>query len=247
MLRSDDRPRLLVSVRDMAEAQAALAGGCDVLDIKEPARGSLGRAGDATVEAIVDQCRHTRGDAVPISAAMGELCETENDAAAARRPADDERLSYLKLGLAGAPPDWRARLAAWAAPVGHDRFVAVAYADATRAGAPPVTAVLRWAMSHGVAGCLIDTCVKDGRGLFDWLGRDELRRVIGAAREAGLFVALAGSLAACELDQAVGLGPDVIAVRGAACAGRSRTGAIGASRVAGLKRGLVERSAVARV
>src|SRR5579872_3508444 len=46
-------PRLLVSVRNLAEAESALAGGCDILDIKEPAHGAMGMADVATIAAIV--------------------------------------------------------------------------------------------------------------------------------------------------------------------------------------------------
>ena len=45
--------RLLVSVRSAAEAEAALLGGADVIDVKEPDRGPLGRADDAVIAAVV--------------------------------------------------------------------------------------------------------------------------------------------------------------------------------------------------
>src|SRR5258708_39763272 len=45
--------QLLVSVRTVAEAEAALAGGCDVLDIKEPNRGAMGMADPATIATVV--------------------------------------------------------------------------------------------------------------------------------------------------------------------------------------------------
>ena len=41
------RSRLLVSVRSAAEAEIALHGGADLIDVKEPTRGSLGRADGA--------------------------------------------------------------------------------------------------------------------------------------------------------------------------------------------------------
>ena len=37
--------RLLVSVRSAAEARAALSGGADIIDAKEPSLGSLGAVG----------------------------------------------------------------------------------------------------------------------------------------------------------------------------------------------------------
>jgi uncharacterized protein (UPF0264 family) len=65
------RPQLLVSVRDVAEAEAALAGGADIIDIKEPRRGALGMA-DAAMIAEIVACVDRR---VPVSAALGELRE----------------------------------------------------------------------------------------------------------------------------------------------------------------------------
>ena len=46
---SNETPGLLVSVRSAAEALSALAGGADVIDVKEPNRGSLGAADDETI------------------------------------------------------------------------------------------------------------------------------------------------------------------------------------------------------
>src|SRR5262249_54204912 len=63
--------RLLVSVRSAAEAVSALDGGADIIDIKEPERGSLGRADNATMTAILDAVSGRK----PVSAACGELLE----------------------------------------------------------------------------------------------------------------------------------------------------------------------------
>ncbi|MFO1092588.1 MAG: (5-formylfuran-3-yl)methyl phosphate synthase [Planctomycetaceae bacterium] len=63
------RPRLLVSVRNADEAIAALAGGADIIDVKEPRRGPLGMA-DANIVADIVACA---GDRAPVSAALGEV------------------------------------------------------------------------------------------------------------------------------------------------------------------------------
>jgi uncharacterized protein (UPF0264 family) len=62
---------LLVSVRSAAEAEAALAGGAALIDVKEPARGSLGRADEAVIRAVLGAVAGRR----PVSAALGELAE----------------------------------------------------------------------------------------------------------------------------------------------------------------------------
>ena len=45
--------RLLVSVRSEEEARAALAGGADIIDAKEPSRGALGAVEIGVLREIV--------------------------------------------------------------------------------------------------------------------------------------------------------------------------------------------------
>lgn len=93
-------PRLLVSVRDCVEAQAALDGGADIIDVKDPGTGPLGFAGFETI------CRISRlvDDRVPVSAAFGECCDWQGTATGQFRfPQKPLRHgpSLGKLGLAG--------------------------------------------------------------------------------------------------------------------------------------------------
>src|SRR5262249_8500279 len=114
------------------------------------------------------------------------------------------------------------------------RAAAVAYADAVRAAAPPPVAVVDFARRYGrrsrVRAVLFDTFHKDGSTLLDWLPGEELPGMVGTCRSAGVKVALAGSLAAREIDRLGGVRPDWFAVRGAACDG-GRDGAVSEQRV----------------
>src|SRR5262245_15500947 len=60
--------RLLVSVRSAVEARTALDGGADIIDIKEPSHGSLGRANDRTIQEIIGVVKGRR----LVSVALGE-------------------------------------------------------------------------------------------------------------------------------------------------------------------------------
>ena len=60
---------LLVSVRSLEEAKAAFESGAALIDVKEPAHGSLGHANSGVIEEIVAYVAGRR----PVSAAMGEL------------------------------------------------------------------------------------------------------------------------------------------------------------------------------
>src|SRR4051812_283713 len=83
---------LLVSVRSPAEAEAALAGGAAIIDVKEPDNGALGRAASEVLAGVLAVVAGRR----PVSAALGELLEPEGDL-----PAELARLAYVKWGLAG--------------------------------------------------------------------------------------------------------------------------------------------------
>ena len=71
---------LLVSVRSVEEARAAVEGGCAVLDVKEPSRGPLGMADPQVIRDTVE-CGRAAG--VTTSMALGEVVEWTDESAAA--------------------------------------------------------------------------------------------------------------------------------------------------------------------
>lgn len=230
---------LLVSVRNLAEAEAALAGGAAIVDIKEPDRGPLGAAADGTVAAIGARV----AGRVPWTVACGELVETVGDEQSWR-----SRLEFWS-GSAGGPPsgvkvgpagisaaDWCREFPRFAAVLpAETRAIAVAYADWERAAAPPPDAIIGAASATpGCRAILIDTFDKRGPPLFAAATRGLLAGWLASARAAGLTTAVAGRLSLRSLALAAGLGADVVAVRGAACL-RGRTGPVCRRRVAALR------------
>jgi uncharacterized protein (UPF0264 family) len=225
------RARLLVSVRSVAEAAAALEGGADLIDIKEPARGPLGRADDSTIGDIVRFVAGRR----PVSAALGELTD---------RPAiPDHGLAYVKWGLAGCRKgmDWRNILANMLQALTPSmRPVVVGYADWACAGAPALDDVVGFAREWPGAGILIDTYDKGHHAqgerftLLDWLSAPSIVRICRQCRAAGLPIALAGSLRPEDIAVLKEAAPDWFAVRGAACENGDRAAVVNASRVQAL-------------
>lgn len=222
--------RLLVSVRDPQEARVALAAGADLIDIKEPSLGSLGRASDEVIAAVLREVAGRR----PVSIALGEL----RDWLAA--PAT-ETLSFAKLGLAGcaAFADWPVHWAQALQSVVPSRCaVAVIYADWRAAEAPPPQDVLTAARQLGCGAVLVDTYNKRAGGLLDHWRIDEVRQLIAEARAAGMLAVIAGSLNADTVPQIAPLLPDYVAVRGAVCRG-GRDGPLDGRMIEGLREHLI--------
>ncbi|MDB5386023.1 MAG: hypothetical protein JWM11_1669 [Planctomycetaceae bacterium] len=217
-------PRLLVSVRNSDEARAAIAGGCDILDIKEPHRGSLGMA-DPDVTAQIIETTRNLDRSLPVSAALGEVVDWSigpNGISAV--PSCFEDCTFLKIGCAGlrSQPEWRTELSETRQAVTSSlsnppSWVAVAYADWEAADAPKVSDVVRAALHDKCCGVLIDTFTKSNRWLLDWITLNELHAIADQVHSHGLFLALAGSLNAADLPRLKPVDVDILAIRGAAC------------------------------
>jgi uncharacterized protein (UPF0264 family) len=221
--------RLLVSVADPSEARAALAGGADVIDAKQPRRGALGPVPPGVLVAI----HQAVGAARPLSAALGDA----RDAAAIERAAGVAArggAAFVKVGFAPGVTERRARWLAAAARsgAGGSGVVLVGYADWRRAESLAPERVVAVAASADAAGVLLDTAFKD-EPLFALESPERVGAWVAAAHAAGLFAAVAGSLSGSDFATVRALGADLVGVRGAACVG-GRTGRVSAARVAAL-------------
>ncbi len=222
-------PNLLVSVRSPEEAEAALAGGAHVIDVKEPNHGSLGRADDQTIRAVLKVVDDRR----PVSAALGELVDSFS-------PMRDPRLSFVKWGLTGCRRNsWKMRLSHELSLAGNPKTVVVAYADWQCAQAPTLDDVVKFACQKPGNVLLVDThCKEPGTlhkearpTLLDWITPEDIRALCVQCRAADVRVALAGCLGLAEIERLRVAAPDWFAVRGAVCDENRRQGVIDAAKV----------------
>jgi uncharacterized protein (UPF0264 family) len=242
--------RLLISVSNAAEASAALAGGADVIDAKDPSAGALGAVSPDVLRQI---CTVVAGTRV-VTAAIGDAAD---DAAIERTAATFAvaGAALVKVGFAGISAADRIEELLTAAIRGarsgllsgpsldddamrpkadHTGVIAVAYADAERVGSIAPTVLIHIAARVGAAGVLLDTADKTAPGLRELVAPAALARWVAAAHEARLSAALAGKLSAADLALVREAGADIAGVRGAACEG-GRSGRISAEKVAVLR------------
>jgi (5-formylfuran-3-yl)methyl phosphate synthase len=248
-------PQLLVSVRSASEANAASAGGCQILDVKEPSLGSLGKADNVVIEQILQAGRSA---GIQVSAALGEVTDYStlqgSDDSDQRLPESLSELSFTKLGLAGLSRDrnwatrWQDTMSLLTDSFAKDSFakdrpgslhqwVAVIYADWERAAAPSPDAIVDCVLSSslstetGIAGVLVDTWSKDSGRLLDALDVEQLRGLSTAVQRSGRFFAVAGRLTSSMLPALTSVRPDIVAIRSAACRNEDRTSTIDESAV----------------
>jgi len=227
---------LLVSVRDAAEAQAAVRGGASIIDVKEPNHGPLGFAGIQCVREVLRSVK----ESAPVSVALGEATDWLSDNATSCSPLHGERNggqiggpTFTKLGLSGLRQDdwqeqWVAARRACDSIFAHgcNSWVAVAYADFEEADCPSPERVLEAAINSDCRVFLIDTFNKSSVGTLECLGAHELSRLRQIATSHNLLFALAGQLKAPELSAARLVNPDIVAVRGAVCSQQNRRASV---------------------
>ncbi len=226
--------KLLVSVRNATEAIAAIHGLADIIDVKEPAHGSLGCATPQTIAEVAIIVR-SQSDTTPppLSLALGELDEwREDDRADLRAAIATSRPDFLKLGLSGAShlqntDSWIRHWQSIRESIsGPQTWVAVAYADHKNADSPTAESVLHAAIETRCGILLIDTYSKDGTSLLDHLTLNQLLAIRHATSEHGLQLALAGRVTLSHLNVLLNIQPDIIAVRGAVCENGNRKSSV---------------------
>ena len=210
--------KLLISVRNAQEAKLVRDAGVDWIDLKEPQAGALGRSDLAEARAVAELL----GDHPQRSAALGELCDLEEQIAF------EFALLFpvLKVGLRClGSEDWLNPFELLSTQLRErgSELIPVAYADWSICDSPGLKDVLKVAQRVSASHLLIDTYVKDGRGLLDWLTLEDIERVIDTAREFKCGIVLAGSLKATDAPPLLMLQPAALAVRGAVC--QSKTSA----------------------
>ena len=223
--------RLLVSVRNAVEAAAALAGGADIIDAKEPLNGPLGAVSADVLGGIVAAV----GRAVPVSAALGDADDV--DVVARAGSARRAGVTFVKVGLAGSRrrPGLTEDVFMLARSIEQPALVLVAYADFDVADAPTPAELLTIADHVNPAGILLDTFDKAGPGLTSLMPACTLAAFVSRAKARGRFVAVAGKLTLEDLETVHDVGADVAGLRGAACDG-GRCGVVTAERVTALRR-----------
>lgn len=222
--------RLLLTCTDAGEAALARRAGADLVDVKDPRRGSLGAPRPSDVRSVARRL----GGSLPVSVALGDGPHRAAELERRVRAYLPAGPSILKLGLAGTGREEAAALLSGlvgllAREAPGAGLAAVGFADGPPPG-PPVEALPALAAAAGCRAVMLDTRSKGGPGALERLGLRRLEAWTAAAHEAGLLAALAGGVGRDQLALLPPLGVDVVGVRGAACVAGRRTGRLAPAR-----------------
>jgi len=218
---------LLASVASPDEIEAAVSGGADIIDLKDPARGALGAWELPRIREAVARLAGRR----PVSATVGDLPMAPALVAGAAESVAAAGAGIVKVGMFEG--DRTACIAALAPLARRARVVAVLFADRD-----PDAGLLPLLARVGFFGVMLDTADKSAGSLRAHADDAAIACFTAAARVCGLYAGLAGSLEVADIAPLLAAAPDFLGFRRALCAGRERNGVLDAGAVAAVRAAL---------
>ena len=216
--------KLLISPTDEKEAAEAIAGGADIIDVKNPKEGSLG----ASFPWVIKQIRAITPPNVELSCTLGDVSDHPGVMALAALGAASTGVDYIKTGLQGvrtkedAVNMMKTISRAIREHNSQIRVVVVGYADAKRAESVNPMEIPEIAHEANLDIAMLDTAVKDDKNIFEFLSKEQLRSFVEKSHRYGLLAAIAGSLHKEDLLVISDLGAEIVGLRGAACTNGDR-------------------------
>lgn len=229
---------LMVSVQNVAEALEAEQGGADVVDVKNLQEALVGSGHPnivRDVRSLIPVEKH-------VSVTLGVVPNQPGTVAMAAYAAAALDATSVKVGFQQA--DYATAVdvlkqAREAMEGFNTKLIGSLFADNMlyEGGLDP-RLMIQLAKDGECDGFLIDTLIKDGRNLFDFIPEPELREMILHGKELGLSTSLSGHLKLDDLDELARVNPDIVGVRGAVCASGDRDRGVAWESVANFKREL---------
>ncbi|MHA2392946.1 MAG: (5-formylfuran-3-yl)methyl phosphate synthase [Promethearchaeota archaeon] len=219
--------KLLISPKTIEEAKIVISANVDFIDCKNPEEGSLG----ANFPWIIREMRNL----IPIdssqllSATIGDFPNLPGSASLAALGAAVSGADIIKVGLKG-PKNINEGIKLMKNVVkavkSHNKEIKVVtagYADFTRIiPSLDFLSIPTIAAESGANIAMLDTYIKDNKGLFDFLNVNQLTEFKEKANQLNLEVALAGNLNISVLSNIKKINPDIIGVRSMVCEGYNR-------------------------
>jgi dihydroneopterin aldolase len=208
--------KMLASVTGADEAEIAVAGGADIVDLKDPRAGALGALPTEMIRHVVASIAGRRAT----SAVCGDLPMVPQTIRAKAEEIAATGVDYVKVGFFPSPA--AAACAEALAPLtGRTKLIAVLFADRG-----PDLGLLPTFAAQGFHGALVDTADKSKGRLLDHLPPQRLPEFVDPAKALGLKTGFSGSLEAPDIPRLLPFGPDFLGFRRALCGDAGRSGAI---------------------
>ncbi len=210
--------RVLVSPANVDEALECIRGGASIIDVKNPAEGSLGANYPWVIKSIADVAKSNGRE---VSATVGDL-DKPGTASLASLGVASLGVDYVKVGVMVGRKERAEKILRCVkrAVDGFDvKVVCGCYSDWKRANTVDPMKMADISGNLEIDGLLLDTAIKDGLSTFDFMDVNKIAELMDRVRSYGMFFALAGGISWRHIGIVKELKPDILGVRTMVCEG----------------------------
>ncbi|MBT7542873.1 MAG: hypothetical protein HN613_02295 [Gammaproteobacteria bacterium] len=196
--------KVLASIKDLSEAKLLVNTDIDIIDLKDPAKGALGKLNTNDIKNIVDFINKKKlvsstigdlpNDKLIISKNVNEVSETDVD--------------FIKIGV------YEKKYIKTLSQIScSKKLIAVFFADKFL----PSRNDMMILKSSGFYGLMIDTANKKSGNLFSYITYNDINKFLKIAVSLKLLTGIAGSIDESHINDLLQLNPNYMGFRGALC------------------------------
>jgi len=196
--------KVLGSIKDLSEAKLLLKTDIDIIDLKDPSNGALGRLSNDDINNIVKYVANKK----LTSSTVGDL---PNNIEIIKKNVDEissTNVNFIKIGV------YKKEYIKTLCDIKScKKLIAVFFADIFL----PSSKDIKKLKNSSFSGVMIDTSNKKSGNLLDHVSYSDIGDFLKIAKNFKLLTGVAGSINETHLDELIKLNPDYMGFRGALC------------------------------
>ena len=211
--------KILASIKNISEAKILIDSEIDIIDLKDPSNGALGKLENNDIEDIINFISKKK----LTSSTIGDLPNDERLIAKNVSDLSNTEVDFIKIGVyENNYIDTLSKI------ISCKKLIAVFFADKFL----PTKEEIIILKNSGFSGVMIDTSNKKSGNLFNHVSDTDVHDFILNAKNLNLLTGIAGSINSSHINQIVRLNPNYMGFRGALCEDKQmRNSKISASNV----------------
>ena len=200
--------KILASIKNLSEAKILIDTDIDIIDLKDPSKGALGRLDKYDIDTIVSYINNKK----LTSSTIGDL---PNDEILISKNVDEvsnTNVDFIKIGVYE-----KGYINTLSKIRSCKMLIAVFFADKFL----PTKKNIETLKNSGFKGVMIDTSDKKSGNLFNYKSYLEINNFLTVARSMNLLTGIAGSINESHINDIIKLNPNYMGFRGALCENRT--------------------------
>ena len=212
---------LLVSIKDFSEISDDLIDFVNIIDLKDPNKGSIGSWEPSEISKVVKLYKSK----IKISATLGDIFDNKKFLTKLEK-FDELNLDFIKFGLLSHNfNSLYEKIKLVSLNKYKTDLVCVIFVDKDEK-LKNTKNKISYLKDSGINHILLDTFVKIKGDIFEFCDIEEIEAFINICKEYKIKTGIAGGLKEYQIPSIINLNPDIIGFRSAVCENRSRSGII---------------------